>query len=142
LQENGFEMATKRLTRNLRQAVDTLKDGDAVQPNLLRDIRGDYKAITTKLGDSADDLSPAQYIEARRFLNQLDASIKALSDPKVGNYFNGKWTAKGKTVAELVDNMTKEGQTFAPAANGDEPAYRALYQALRNFETGLNVAQK
>jgi len=82
LQENGFEMATKRLTRNLRQAVDTLKDGDAVQPNLLRDIRGDYKAITTKLGDSADDLSPAQYIEARRFLNQLDASIKALRTPR------------------------------------------------------------
>jgi len=104
---------------------------------LLKDIRGDFKALNDKLNESADELSPSQYIEARRFLNQLSAAIKALSDPKVANYFNNTWNARGSNVAELVSHMTKQGLTFAPAAPGDEAAYRAVYDALRTFEAGL-----
>src|SRR5262249_15522461 len=102
----------------------------------LRSIRQDYKSIADKLSDSADDLDAGQYIAAKRYLNQLKASIDALSSPKAKNYF-GNWTAKGKTVAELVANMKKEGLTFAPAAPGEEAAYNALYLALRNFDSSL-----
>ena len=68
-------------------------------------------------------MSPAQYIEAKRYLNQLSAAIKALSDPKVANYFNNRWNAKGKNVAELVSHMKREGLAFVPATPGDEAAY-------------------
>ena len=51
----------------------------------MKDIKGDFKALTDRLSESADELSPSQYIEARRFLNQLGAAIRALSDPKVAN---------------------------------------------------------
>ena len=36
--------------------------------------------------------------------------------------------------------MTKEGLVFAPAAPGDEAAYRAVYDALRTYESGHQVA--
>jgi hypothetical protein len=142
LQEARFATVSKRLTRNLQLAVSTLKDHEPVPSATMKDVRGDFRALNDKLNESADDLSPSQYIEARRFLNQLGASIKALADPRAANYFDDAWKARGKNVAELVAHLTWEGLTFAPAAPGDEPGYRALYQALRAFEGGLYAVQK
>jgi hypothetical protein len=143
LQEAQFDEARKRLSKNLRRAVDQVKnDKEPVESALLKDINGDFKALNTKLNESADELSPAQYIEAKRYLNQLASGIKALSDPKVTNYFNNTWNAKGKNVAELVSNMTRDGLKFAPAAPGEEAAYNSLYQALRSFERGVQVSQR
>jgi hypothetical protein len=143
LQESQFDEARKRLSKNLRRAVDQVKnDKEPVEPALLKDISGDFKALNSTLNESADDLSPVQYIEARRYLNQLGGAIRALSDSKVTNYFNNTWNAKGKNVAELVSHMTREGLVFAPATPGDEAAYNALYVALRNYEAGLQATEK
>jgi hypothetical protein len=137
-----FDEPRKRLTRNIALAVQTLKDGDAVRPDLITDIRGDAKTIAQTLDDTANDLSPPQYIEARRFLRRLDAGITALADPRVVNYFNNNWRARGKNVAELVTHMTNNGLLFAPASPGDEAAYRAVFQALRAYESGVQFAQR
>jgi len=138
-----FEEPRTRLNSKLRDAVADLKDRQPVASTTLKDIEGDFRALSEKLNDSADVMAPSQYIEARRFLNQLQDAIRALKDRNVQNYFNNTWTARGKTVAELIGNMSKkEGLLFAPAAQGDEAAYRSLYYALRAFEAGLQVAQK
>jgi len=142
LQEKQFDKARKDLSRNLWRLVDQLKDKEPLDSALLKDVNADFKALNTILNDGADDLSPAQYIEAKRYLNSLGLAIKALSDSKVANYFNNTWNAKGKTAAELVNHMTKEGLTFAPAAPGDEAAYTALYHALRSYEANLQTAAK
>jgi hypothetical protein len=136
-QESQFEDVRKKLDKNLRRAVADLKGKDPIDQSTLKDIRGDFKALTAAVNDSANDLSPGQYIEAKRYLNQLSQAIKALSDPKAMNYFNNKWVAKGKNVAELVDHMSSEGLTFAPSAPGEENAYTSLYQSLRAFEAGM-----
>jgi len=141
-QGEQFEEPRKRLTRNIALAVQTLKDGEAVRPDVVRDIRADAKTIAETLDETANDLSPPQYIEARRFLRQLENAVAALADPKVVNYFNNNWQARGKTAAELVAHMTRNGLRFAPAAAGDEAAYRAVYQALRAYEAGLQLAQR
>src|SRR5262249_5917025 len=86
-QDEQFDEPRKRLTRNIALAVQTLKDGEAVRPDLIRDIRADAKTIAETLDETANDLSPPQYIEARRFLRQLENAIAALGDPKVVNYF-------------------------------------------------------
>jgi len=140
LQEAQFTELRDRLTKNIRHAVSDLKGKEPVPSATLKDITNDFKALNDKLSDSADDLSTGQYIEAKRYLNQLSLAVRALSDPKAVNYFNNTWTAKGKNVAELVANLTRDGLVFAPAAPGDEPAYNALYQALRAFEGGVQVA--
>jgi len=40
-------------------------------------------------------------------------------------------------VAQLVDDMTRNGLKFAPANPGDEPAYTALYQSMLSYDMGL-----
>lgn len=60
----------------------------------------------------------------------------------MANYFNNTWNARGKSVAEMISHLTREGLTFAPAAPGDEAAYRAVYQALRAFDASLQYAQR
>jgi hypothetical protein len=141
LKDAQFDKLRARLARNLRVAVDQLKHNDPLEASLVKDIKSDFKELNKVLNDTAGDLSPAQYIESKRFLNQLSEAIRALSDPKVVNHFNGKWAARGKNVAELVSFMTKEGLIFAPAAPGGEAAYNALYLALRNYEASLQSAQ-
>jgi hypothetical protein len=142
LKEKQFDDLRDRLARNLEQAVESAKGRGDVESRLLKDITVDFTALRDKVNDSQDDLPITQYLEARRFMSQLGDAVRALRDPKIKNYFNNTWNAKGRTVAELVDNMSREGLVFAPAAPGDEAAYSALYYALRNFEAGLALAQK
>jgi len=137
LLDQGYDEMRKRLTSNLRKAVDSVKDRERPTSAVRKDIDIDFAEMNKKISESADEMPVGQYIDAKRFMNQLASAIKALKDPKVDNYFNNTWTAKGKTVAELVENMTKDGLTFGPAAPGDEPAYKALYIGMRNFETAL-----
>lgn len=141
LQDSGYDEARKRLTTNLKEAVETVSR-EPVPNAKMKDIRADYATINTKLNEGQDDISPSQYIEARRFLNQLNSSITALRDPNASKYFNNTWNAKGNTVAELVEHMTREGLTFAPAAQGEDAAYRAVYGAMQRFEVGMQMAQR
>ena len=141
LQEKIFDEERDRLSRNIQAAVDEIKGGK-VEARLLRDINTDVAALQRKLDDSTDDLTIAQSLEAKGFMRQLQATARILRDPSATKYLNNTWAAKGRTVAELVDNMTREGLNFAPAAPGDEPAYMSLYYSLRAFEAGLALASK
>jgi hypothetical protein len=141
LKEFAFDKARLRLARNLRIAIDQLKHNEPLEEATLRDVKSDFKALIKVLDNNTEELGPAQYIEAKRFLNQLSEGIRALSDPKVINHFNGKWVARGRDVTDLVARMTKEGLVFAPATPGDESAYNTLYLALRNYEAALNSSR-
>jgi hypothetical protein len=133
LQEEQYEEPRKRLARNLRMAAEALKDRDAPDRATLQDLKADYNALSKDLESSVGDLSPSQYIEARRFLGQVRDAIRGLSDPKAAS-----WAPRGQTVGELVDYLRSNGLEFAPATEGDERAYNALYQALRAFERSLD----
>jgi hypothetical protein len=141
LLENQYDEARKRLSKNLMWAVQQLKEKDPLDKSTLRDIQADYKTLNERLAASVSDLSPSQYIESRRFLNQLGEAVRALEDPKAGNYFSS-WSPKGKNVAELLNHMLKEGLKFAPATGGDEASYRSLYQALKAYEAGIQAASR
>jgi hypothetical protein len=60
-----------------------------------------------------------------------------LQDPNVANYF-GKWAPSGRTVAELVQHLSKNGLEFAPASPGDEAAYQALYQSFLAYDGAIS----
>jgi hypothetical protein len=108
----------------------------------VKDMQNDLAALTERLNGSVGDLSPSQYIEARRYLNQVADAVAALSDPKVGYYFNPNWAGKARNVADLVGYMARSGLRFAAATPGDEPAYTALYRALADFDAAMPQAAK
>jgi RNA polymerase sigma factor (sigma-70 family) len=105
-----------------------------VDARVLQELHHSLGALQASLAEAVSRIPPNQYIEARRFLNNLDEGLRALAQPQVGLYFTDKYAAKGRTVPELVEYMTQEGLVFAPAVAGDEAAYVALHRALAAYE--------
>jgi hypothetical protein len=140
LQGSEFADGRERLNRLIADAVNEARFGNTIDAGKLKDMRAELGRLNAALLADVGELSPSNYIEARRYLNLLDDAVKALEDPKVVNYFNSNWVARGKNVAELVQFMSRSGLRFAPAAPGDADAYRALYNALAAFDAGLTRA--
>src|SRR5262249_24152600 len=141
----GQEFADARKTMNqlISHAVQEATFNHPVEPETLKDLRAALASMTEKLRESGVEMSPTDYISAQLYLTQLGQAVTALSDPKVSNYFNKNWSARGKNAAELVKLMSDNGLVFAPAVPGDEPAYRAMYDALAAYDAGIaSVAQK
>jgi hypothetical protein len=111
-----------------------------VNVGVIRDLQTNVAELQKILARNVKELPTSEYIEAKRFLNNFEDAIKALQQENVGNYFNQSWVAKGKTVQDLVDYMTKKGLTFAPAVSGDEAAYQALYNALASYNRAAHRA--
>lgn len=104
------------------QALDGLTQANTRLRNLLR--------------ENTRELTSTDYIQALRFVNQLIDSTRSLQRPGAANFFND-WTLKAESVGELVDQMTKQGLTFAPVAQGNESYYTALHRALTAYSSGL-----
>jgi hypothetical protein len=140
LEGSEFADARERLSKLIAQAVDQAKATQPVPPGKLRDMRNALDRMNNTLLANVSEMSPSQYIEAKRYLNQVDDAIKALEDPSAANYFNQNWVAKGDNVGKLVEYMASRGLRFAPAVSGDADSYRALYHALQAYDAGMTVA--
>jgi hypothetical protein len=138
LQAPEFKEARERLGKQAPAAVQDLKFNNPADPAKLADMRAALRQLNDTLDKNIGGLSPSQYIEAKRYLNQLDDALKALADPNASRFFTQEWVAKGKDVARLVEYMRENGLRFAPAVPGDEAAYRALHSALVAFDAGMS----
>jgi hypothetical protein len=129
-----FRQEQDRLNRLAQEAVSQASTNLRVDPGTLQQMSNDVDRLQGQLSKSVRELTPAQYIEARQFLNSFEDALKALRQPDVGNHFTGKYAAKAKSVGELVEHMTKNGLQFAPATAGDQSAYLALHRALAAYD--------
>jgi hypothetical protein len=102
----------------------------SVAADTLDGMTQSVNALEAQLKSSVDEIEPNNYIVAKRYLNEMDSTIRALQSPQVSNYATRKWAAKGRTVPELVQNMTRDGLAFAPATAADQEAYRQLHRAM------------
>jgi hypothetical protein len=137
LQTPDFDTPRKELSTLATDAVDQLRLNNPVGAANLRDMMGDVRRMNDTLLRSAGDVSPSDYVEAKRFLSSLDSALRALQDPNVGNQLNQAWTARAHNMAELIDFMEQKGLKFGPAAAGDEPAYRYIYQRMLAYDAGM-----
>jgi hypothetical protein len=129
-----FAAERKSLDSNLPTSISEVEKHGQVDRGRLMDMLSDVDKMYQRLALQIGELTPSQYIEAKRYLNQLSDALRALQSPDAGNYFTGKYVARGKTVGELVKNMN--GLRFAPATPGEERAYREVYQALAAYYAG------
>src|SRR5262249_12917774 len=130
LLDDKFKAARQDMDKHLKDAVRQAKANGRVGRATIRALKAAQRKLLDTLEANVNELSPAQYIESRRFLNLLGDAIKAMESPQASNFFNGSWKPQGENVAELVRFMRQRKLRFAPATPGDEPAYRALYKAL------------
>jgi hypothetical protein len=134
-----YQDERQQLSVLAQKAVKQAESKGWVDNGILQQISDNVQQLHQQLRDNVKDVPPDQYIEAKRFLNQFDDAGKALQQADVGNYFNGKYTFQGLTVADLVRFMTERGLSFAPAVAGDEAAYRAVHQALAAYDTAVHA---
>lgn len=104
--------------------------GESVQPNDYRHALVLLDQAQAEWKSQVAVVSASDYIQGKRFLTDLSAAVKALSELDAGRALRNQYSAKGRSVAELVAYMGANGLKFAPATAGDRPAYLALHQAL------------
>ncbi len=133
-----FADSIKSLNQRIPDAVEQARLNNVVPDGQYKDLLRDVDRLHATLLRNVSEMPPSDYIESKRYVNMLTEAVRALKDPKAQDYLTGKAAPKGKTVAELVDNMTRlQGMQFAPASPGDEGAYRALYRALQAYDAGM-----
>lgn len=118
----------------IQQAKGGAVDVDDVQEAavLLEKTQAQLKAEVARL-------SAPEYIQAKRFLNDLTEAVKVLKQPDAASHFNQDYAAQGRNVAELVQYMADKGLKFAPAAAADKASYSALHQALASCALTANA---
>lgn len=131
-----FNDDREAIEQEMVKAVRQAKSG-GVAFDTVNALGQSVERLLNRLRQQVRDMPSNQWTEAKRYVDQLQAAVRTLQDPAVANYFNGKWSAQGNTVEELVKYMTTQGLRFAPATQGDETAYQVLYQDLLAYDTAL-----
>jgi len=134
--------ARKSLSALLPIAFHQVTSNHGVAGNVGRDIQASLKSLDDTLKKNINELTPSQYIESLRYLNFLKEGIKGLQGDQAADYLNGKYAAKGKTVAELIKYMTENGLKFASATPGEEGAYRVLHSAMVAYHDGISPVSR
>jgi hypothetical protein len=137
LQAAEYQEPREALTASAPRAVEQAVHG-GVQPESLRGMEDALTKLNGRLADNIKKLPPPRYIESKRYLGELKEALKLLEKPHAGDYFTGKFSARGKTVGELVQHMSRQGLRFAPALAGDEPAYEYLHHYLVVYDVAAH----
>lgn len=139
LLRSDFADDRERMAQLLARAKEQVLVSQS-KPEVLHDLRAVVKVCDTRLGEeirngtSDAGWNTRHYIEGLRFLKQVGDAIFLLEKPDAAFYLK---PLEGKTVAELVAYMKKEGVRFAPATEGCERYYVALHRALADEVTRL-----
>jgi hypothetical protein len=129
LADTPYDAGRKRM-EELMDAAVRQTEGSGVDAPTLRAMKSTIAGLREAVKSNLDDLTPSEEIQAKRYLNELDNTVRALQDPDVVKYLSHKYAARGATVADLVGQMNRQGLKFAPAVSGDEGAYVALHRAM------------
>lgn len=140
LRGDDFEKERGKLDALMPDAIGLAKEGK-VDAGALAEMHNVVERMRQTLSQDLRDMTPAQGIEARRYLSNVDDALRALERPDAGNFLTLEWTAKGGTVADLVKNMKAKGLIFAPSVGGDENAYLALHRALAAYSSAVEGRQ-
>jgi hypothetical protein len=139
LQEEAFDGPRDAFAKDFNTAIKAVNSGQDPGVRALRELRKNLKVMDSTLDSQVATLPPGRYIEARRLINQLQNTIKGLSDPRLCKGCNASWKKNVHTVAALVEHCKSNGLQFGPAAApGDEAQYTAAYYAMRNYYRGLS----
>ena len=130
--------AQQKVDGQVTALVAQARKGD-VDPALYAQVKSGIEGLKQNLKDKyikESGVDVGAWVSGKRFLEDLDKNVRALGQPEAARFLNGAYAAKGRTVDELVANMTSNGLRFAPATDGQEQAYYALYSAITTYAAG------
>ncbi len=127
----------KALAKLLPQVVAATSDG-----TLDSAMYGAVKKEVAKLEEEQrkkfhrEEIDGGEYLVGKRFTDSLDGAIKLLQQPNAQQLLTGALKATGRTIPELVQNMSQKGLKFAPAAPGYEAPYYGLFNSMVSYASG------
>jgi len=136
LQADNFAPDRKRIHDDFVAMIEAQQAGK-VNAQKADDARRAVGVIREKLYGIRFNVSFSDYSGALQGLSKLEDAIGVMGKPGGQNYLNGTYSAKGNTVAEIVDYMISKGLRFAPATPGSEPYYMGFYQQLVTYDISL-----
>lgn len=124
--------------KELQQAVQGVLTGTLTN-KLYTKLRSDVSRMRddVKQQYATGKMHAASYLDADDFLERLTFAVYELSRPGAKTALGGGLRPQGRTVGELVYDMTSKGLKFAPATPGDEAAYVALHNAMAQYTLGV-----
>jgi hypothetical protein len=137
LQRELFKEPRDRINALLRDAYKSAANGNKPDSSTISDLRHSYDKVKKTLSSNVDQLTPDEYIEANKYLTDVNRAIDALKSANVVRFLDGSWKAKAHNVAELVQFMRENGLWFAGATPKDTAAYVSLYNSLASFDRGM-----
>ncbi len=137
LQRELFKEPREKINGLLREAYKSAANGTKPDSSTISDLRHHYDALRRTLSSNIDQLTPDEYIDANKYVNDVGRAIDGLKSANVGKFLDGSWKAKAHNVAELVQFMRENGLWFAPATPRDTAAYVSLYNSLASFDRGM-----
>lgn len=124
----------KKLADSIPKAVQAAAD-DTLDVALYNEVAKGVAKLSDELRTKfhQEQIDGGMYLESKRFMDSLDSAVKALRQPTASKMLAGSLGAQGRTVPELVQNMTRQGLKFAPASPGNEAPYFALYASMVSY---------
>jgi hypothetical protein len=132
LEADDFAAERESLERLARQAYQQAAGG-SVAEDTLQALNEAVGKLEGSLKRAVNEVTPEDYMQAKRYVRELRGAVKALRNPDVASQVTRKWASRGNSVTDLVKLMTRDGLKFAPAIQGDEEAYVTLHRALTDY---------
>jgi hypothetical protein len=132
----AFRADREAFCKLLPEAVKLARKGK-IPPKTLKQLTTRSKALDEQLAAMVADLAPIRYIEAKRFLNRLDAALGALGKADVSAHLRAadRLLVEGRSAPELASFLAARKLKVGPVVQGsDAAAYREIYQALADYE--------
>jgi hypothetical protein len=136
----AFQDDVKKINFAAAEAVKQVEVNGKAQPGNLNALTNAIALLDAKITKGVHSMSPEQYIEAKSFVQDLRSARRALENPNAAQLMPQSMP-KGMTVPELIKYMSDKGLEIAPAVNGDEPAYVALYNYLTAYYNSIQASQ-
>jgi len=141
LRDTPFDSDREKTQELVYRAIKETQ-ADELSPSTLRELKGKVVSMENTVERMARDMSLQESIEARRYIDELSKAVKSLEHREATASLNKRTVPQGRTVAEVVQYMTRNGLNFVAALPGSEGAYRAMHHYLVSYNYGTMQASR
>src|SRR5262249_8690929 len=129
------------LQRDFAAVAGPLLAGKPADQAKVAKLGQTVKDAQQKLPAVTRELPPPEAADARRFVAQMESTVKVLKEAGSAALVNPKWATEGTSVADLVKHMTKYKLRFGRVDKGNEEVYLTFHRALAGYLFALDRAQ-
>jgi len=141
LQEVFSPTELKKIELQFLTQLNAAEGKGMVDPNVLKELRTKIDKAREELGNRINDIPTSEYLNGKRFLNDLDQARIALERGEAKHQLEYmKWARTSpRSPQDLADYLTSRGLKIAASTLTDEAGYRAAHSALAALDIQMNT---